>query len=77
MVSPRAAQQTLGLTQILDGHLGLAEVMSPDPEVIKILGDEDAKLMTELLICQDCYLLGPLDLVCMVETRNDVKRDDG
>jgi len=56
-VSPKAAQATLGLFQILGGHgLGIAEALSPDAEVIKIAGEENPQLWTQALLCQECWL---------------------
>jgi len=69
VVSPNAFNQVAGLTQMFGGRLGLAEVMAPDADVVKIAGDEDKRLMTELLICQDCYMTKSLDLPILVEKR--------
>ena len=56
MLSPRAANQVLGMAQMFGGRLGLAEVMAPSPdEAIMILGDKEPALLTELHICFECY----------------------
>ena len=68
-VSPNAFNQVAGLTQMYGGALGLAEVMAPDADVVKIAGDEDKALMKELLICQECYMTKPLDLPILAEKR--------
>ena len=67
---PAAANQVLGLTQIFQGALGLAEAMAPDPDVVLVAGDEQPELLEELLICGECYLGKPLDLPILVEKRN-------
>jgi len=53
VVIPTAANQVLGVTQILQGALKLAETMAPEPDVVKLLGDEGAG-WTELLLCFTC-----------------------
>lgn len=55
MVMP-SAQQQVGLALML-GSLALAEAMGPDPDVVKVFGDENPALMTELHLCQECFLL--------------------
>ena len=56
MVSPRAASQVMGLSQIFGGSLGLAEVLAPDADgAVMIFGDKDPRLMQELHICFDCF----------------------
>jgi hypothetical protein len=54
--NPTAARQTLGLATIFGGNLGLAEIFSPEPEVMKIAGDENPELWNEILLCQNCYM---------------------
>ncbi len=54
--SPKAAQQILGLNTYFGGALGLAELFSPDPEMIKIAGNENPILWTEYLLCMECYM---------------------
>lgn len=62
-----SAQQTLGLMTMFNGNLGLAETFSPAPDAVKVLGDEEKALMTELIVCQDCYLMGKVNLVGLAE----------
>ncbi len=62
-VSPRALQQIVGIASIFGGLMSLpvAESFSPNPEVVVIVGDQDKSLMTEVFLCQDCYMeSGPL-----------------
>lgn len=66
-----AARQTLGLMEMFHGNLGLAEVFTPDPDAVKVVGDEEKSLMTELLLCQNCRLMGKVDLVVLGERRNE------
>lgn len=68
-VSPNALRQVVGLSEMFGGALGLAEVMAPDADVIKVVGDEDKSLMSEFLICQKCVLYGPVDVALMLEAK--------
>lgn len=76
MFAPRATNEMLGLTQMFGGSLQLAEVMGADPEAVKIAGDEEPALWTDLLICQDCFMgisrdgsrvIKPLNLALLAE----------
>ena len=69
-----AANQVLGMTQVFQGSLALAEAMVPDPEVVKFLSEADVGALTELLFCADCYgtgLVEPAGLILhrLVEQR--------
>lgn len=61
-----SANTTLGLAQMFHGNLGLAEVFTSEPHPVKVAGDEDPNLMTELLLCQDCYV-GEVNLAALAE----------
>ena len=75
MVNTNAAQPVLGAAMILRGALKLAEVMSPRPEeAVMVLGDKQPELMTELFICQNCYLSELFIVAELVRQRNDEKR---
>lgn len=50
-----ATNENLGLMRMLGGSLSLAEVMSSEPEAVKIGGEEDKQLWTEIILCQNCY----------------------
>jgi len=53
------------------GNLGLAEAMGACPdECVMIASDKDPALMTEMHICQNCYLSGPIDLAMAAEKAN-------
>jgi hypothetical protein len=55
MVNPRAANEVLGLTQVLQGALAIAEAFAPDAgNAVTILGDKEPALMREIHICLDC-----------------------
>ncbi len=69
-VSPNAAKQVLGLNQYFGGALGLAESMAPEPDAVKIAMDEDRTLMTEILICQECFT-SELNYAILAEKVND------
>lgn len=68
VVTP-AANTTLGLNQMFHGNLALAEVFTSEPHPVKVAGDEDLNLMTELFICQNCYV-GEVNLAMLAEVRN-------
>ena len=61
LFNPQAANQMLGMTQMFGGTrtgLAIAEVMGPNPEVVKIAMDEKefAGLKTEIFLCQKCFI---------------------
>lgn len=64
MVDPRAASGVLGVTQIVSGGMGptpaalrVAEALAPDADgFVKVLSDEDPRLGTQIVVCQDCFL---------------------
>lgn len=68
-IDPQALRATVGTSMIV-GSFGIGEVLSSDPEVLKIAGEHDESLWTELLICQDCALLGQLRIGELVDRRN-------
>jgi hypothetical protein len=57
VISPKAAQQVMGMTQYFGGALGLAEAMSPEPEAVKIVANEQDGQWSEIHVCMDCYML--------------------
>lgn len=77
IVSPKAANQVLGMTQYFGGlqHIGLAEMMSPDPEAVKILGDEKQHggEWLEIFVCQECSLKDVM-LGVLIEKASEAKR---
>lgn len=58
MVSPRAVNEVLGLTQMLGGTghaFAIAEVMASDADgAIVVLGEREPSLWQEALLCQEC-----------------------
>ena len=56
IINPQSANATLGLTQMFGGHLALAEAMSPDADAVKIAGEFNKELWTELRLCTACYM---------------------
>ena len=80
IVDQSAVQQTLGLAMMFANDkraLGIAEALSPRPEAVTVAGDESPELMTELLVCPECYMLKPLRLAEMAEKMADRVLDDG
>lgn len=77
MVKAQAANQMLGLTQMMGGSLALAEAMGPEPDCVTVGGDHDPELFTHLLMCQDCFMK-PVRLAEVVEHRaKATENDDG
>lgn len=71
MVMPRQANQVVGLAQIFQGSIGLAEVMAPDADgAILIMGDKEPALMTELHICFDCMHIKCSELPMAMDRSN-------
>lgn len=73
MISPRAANGVMGLAQMFGGNLALAEAMAAEPNCVKIAGDEEPNLMTEINICQQCFFEKPLDMAMLME----LSREEG
>jgi hypothetical protein len=71
MISPHAANGVMGLTQMFGGNLALAEAMAPEPDCVKVLGDEEPDLMTEVNICQECFLMKPLNMALLMESARE------
>lgn len=74
LFSPQAANATLGLATMFGGALGLAEVMSPDAEAVKLAGDFDKRLWNEFLLCQMCYM-GEVNLAMLGEKRVEAREE--
>jgi hypothetical protein len=56
LLNPKAANQVMGMTQYFGGALKLAEVMTPDPDAVKIIGDEKDGEWKEVHVCLDCFI---------------------
>ncbi len=63
------------MTQMLGNSgqaLAIAEVMAPGAEdAVMIAGDKDASLWTEIHLCQNCVMSGPLDLAMLIEKADE------
>ena len=55
VIDRQAFNTTMGLNQMFGGAMDLAEVMSPDPEIVKIVGDQRGQKWNQYLLCLDCY----------------------
>lgn len=73
LINPTAGNQVLGLTQMFGGNLALAEVMAPETDCVLITGDKEPSLMTEIHICQDCFLMKPIEMGILMESVNREK----
>lgn len=60
MIDRQAFQATDGLATIFGGAMKLAEVFSPNPEIVTVLGEKEPALMTKMLLCFNCYTSKPL-----------------
>jgi hypothetical protein len=72
ILSPDAAKDVWKLVQMLGGMrtrgaLATAEALVPEPDCIKILGDEDSELITQLFICTGC-VAKDLNLLMLTDT---------
>ena len=47
--------------------LAVAEAMSPEPDCVLIMGDEEPSLMTELFVCQECAMMKDFNLALALE----------
>lgn len=61
LIDHRAARETGGLAMMFGGFnapgaLAIAECMSPNADVVMIMGDKEPSLMTELHVCFDCMV---------------------
>ena len=67
MLKPCATNQVLGLAQMFGGSLSLAETMAPESDCVLVMGDQEPSLMTEIHVCQECFLMGKIELPVMME----------
>lgn len=79
LINPDAGNQVLGLAQMFRGSLALAEAMAPRPDCVKVAMDdpEFKELTTELFICNDCFLMKPLDMAVLSEKRRTATEKSG
>ena len=71
MINPRAGNQVLGMMQMLGGNLALAETIAPEPDCVLVMGDKEPALMTELNLCQGCFMEGGIDLALLMEASGE------
>lgn len=77
VVKPNAANQVLGLTQMLRGSLALAEAFAPEADnAVLVVADEDPDLMDEIFLCTDCYVTKDVRLPALIENKK-IKRGVG
>jgi hypothetical protein len=67
LVNPVAVNQVMGLHTLFQGSLALAEVFAPADVPVKVAGDHEPELWTELIVCQSCALNEPLDLARLID----------
>ena len=64
-----AARQVLGLNMYFGGALNLAETMAPEPDAVVVGMDKESQMMTEVFLCQDCFI-EPLNYAVLAEKLN-------
>ena len=70
VISPRAANQVLGMSQFFQGSLALAEVFQAEEPVTLASEDGDLSgLVTQIFLCQKC-MAGEICLGEIVEKRS-------
>lgn len=72
MLKPQAANGVLGLAQMYGGiaapgALRIAEAMAPEPDCVMIFGDKEPSMMTELNVCQPCFLGRLIEVALLME----------
>ena len=67
-VNPQKANQVLGLTQMFQGHIGLAEMFAPHAEEVITITDREEfpELSTLLFVCTECFSR-PLEVAIALE----------
>lgn len=74
MLDQKATQDVLGLNLIFGGRsprsLAVAEAMAPDSDAVIVAGDKDPELMNVFHLCQQCVMLGKVDLAVLMEKEN-------
>ena len=76
--SPAAADGVLGVARILGGSRAAmitAEALAPDADVVKIAGEEDPSLWSELAVCMDCATTRGVELAHLVELEQGRKSE--
>jgi hypothetical protein len=81
IVLPKAAHRVVELTEIMGGMantsaLHVAESLAPDADCVKILGDEERDLMTQLCICQECFTTKALCLATLMDPGAEKRTED-
>ena len=73
MIDAQEANRVLG-TSLMFGHqsLYLAETFC-DENVVSTLGDENPELMTEILLCHECFYGNDFNLCVLVDKENRSK----
>lgn len=76
-VDVNTVNQFIGMHQFFNGKASAALLENFVPgaaTAVRVVGDEDPTLMTELLLCQDCHFNKPLDLSLLIERANERQR---
>jgi len=78
--SPKAVNEVMGMTQFFGGGsagLRLAEMMGASAEeAIKIVGEEEHTLWTDIYLCQEC-IVEPINLGLLIEKVNHYTLEKG
>lgn len=77
LIDSRKANQVLGMTQFFRGHLGLAEAMTGDGDVVTVAMDRERSMGSEIFLCPECYLAsGVAELVEKADGRREADDDE-
>jgi|ERR1051325_4054951 hypothetical protein len=72
LINPEAVNEFVGMHRFFQGRASAALVENFAPrsvDAVTVAGDQAPELMTELWLCQDCYLMKPIDLAQLSEQR--------
>ncbi len=56
VLDANAARSLAGLSMHFASNFALAEVMAPDPHVVKLMGDQDPSTRRTVHVCEDCAM---------------------
>jgi hypothetical protein len=76
LIRAKAVNEFLGMHQFFGGKANAALVENFAPastDAALIFGDQNKTLQTELFICEECFLHGPIDLAMLMERRKDLE----
>ena len=73
--NPQAANQVVGLNRYFQGHIHLAEMFAPEPDVVILMSEKDPTLNTRIFLCSDCCLGKEISIAELMEKVIKIKAD--